>query len=293
MTTRRLDGKTALVTGASSGIGAALARELAREGANLVLTARRQDRLQALAQELTESHDVHVSVEAVDLGAPGAAAIVEERTEGAGVAIDVLVNNAGFGLYEPFAAAPWERYAQMLTLNVVALTELTHRMVPHMIARGRGWVMNVASIGAYLPTPTFAVYGASKAYVRNFTEALRYELRGTGVRAIAVCPGATQSEFTLVAGQTLLPSAERWLMSAEKCAAIAVRKMLAGRATVVTGSVNALGMWLLRLLPRALMPGLAFRFLSGSVARAPALDGPSSPEDGPKELGAPRPPDER
>ena len=125
--------------------------------------------------------------------------------------------------------------------------------------------------GRTLRSTTFAVYGATEAYVRNFTEALHYELRGTGVHAIAICPGATRSEFTQVAGQALLPSAERWMMSAEQCAAIAVRKMLSGRTTVVTGWINALGMWLLRLLPRALMPGMAFRFLSGSVAPAPAL----------------------
>lgn len=279
MAKQRLTGQRALVTGASSGIGKEIARRLAREGANLVLTARRRDRLEELARELEAAHGIKVAVEAIDLSAPDAAAALYERTEGAGLAVDVLVNNAGFGDYEEFLAAPWSRYAEMLQLNVVALTQLTRLFVPRMVERSHGRVMNVASVGAYIPTPQFAVYAASKAYVRNFTEALDYELKGTGVRAISVCPGGTKTEFLDTAGQVLKGSGEMAMMSAERCADIAVRAMLRGRRNIVTGFMNALSMWLLRFVPRAWLPAIARLSMSSAVEKSPkAL--PSAPAPG-------------
>jgi short-subunit dehydrogenase len=276
---KRLEGQRALVTGASSGIGAALARLLAREGADLVITARRRDRLQELARQLVEDEGVQVQVEDLDLAQPDAALELVARTEGSGKAVDVLVNNAGFGVHDEFVNVPWERYADMLQLNVVALTCLTRHIVPEMVARRRGHVMNVASIGAYLPTPDLAVYAATKAYVRNFTEALGYELRDTGVKAISVCPGATKTEFSQAANQEITRSGQLVMMTAERCARIALRKMLRGRRNVVTGSLNALGMWLLRLVPRALQPWFADVFL-GAGTRKAAPKALPAPTDG-------------
>jgi short-subunit dehydrogenase len=260
-----LKGRRALVTGASSGIGLELARQLARRGADLVLTARREQRLNELAAELKAKHGVDVRVVAADLAAPGAAEAIYARTEGEGLAVDILVNNAGLGSWKAFADEPWETLAGLIQVNVTALTRLTHLFVPRMVSRGRGNVMNVASIGAFTPTPWFAVYTATKAYVLDFTEALDHELKGTGVRACCVCPGGTATEFLDTAGQKLKSGRGGLLMPADRCAEIAVDKMLAGRRTVVTGFTNALGMWLLRFLPRRWIPAIADRAMRIAV----------------------------
>ncbi len=189
----------------------------------------------------------------------------------------MLVNNAGFGAYDDFVAIPWERHAAMLQVNVVALSQLSHLFLPKMIERRCGHLMNVASIGAYLPCPTFGAYAASKAYVRNVTEAIDYELKGTGVRAISVCPGGTTTEFLDHANQQLKPGASAFMMTAERCARIAVRKMLAGRRNVITGFLNALSMWALRFVPRGLYAWLGAVSMGAAVEkkpRAPALPGP-------------------
>lgn len=271
---KRLAGQRALVTGASSGIGAELARVLAEEGANLVITARRKDRLEALATELREKHGVEVRVVQSDLEEPDAPAKLLAETEGAGLAVDVLVNNAGFGAYDDFVAVPWAKTRGIIQVNLVALTELMHLFLPRMIARRHGRVMNVASMGAYMPTPTFAVYTSTKVYVRNLTEAVDFELKGTGVRAISVCPGGTTTEFLDAADQQLKGGmAKLAMMSAERCARISVRKMLAGRRNVVTGFLNALTCWLLRFIPRAWQPWLAWKTMSSAVDKKKALPG--------------------
>lgn len=287
MARRRLAGQRALVTGASSGIGLELARVLAEEGANLVLVARRVERLEALAAELRQRHGVEALVVPADLQEPDAARALFERTEGQGLAVDVLVNNAGFGAYDDFVAIPWERHAAMLQVNVVALTQLSHLFLPKMIERRHGHLMNVASIGAYLPCPTFGAYAASKAYVRNLTEAIDYELRGTGVRAISVCPGGTSTEFLDHANQKLKPGASVFMMSPERCARIAVKKMLAGRRNVVTGLLNSLSMWALRFVPRALYAWLGAVSMGATVEKARPLPGPAAP---PPALPGPPPP---
>jgi short-subunit dehydrogenase len=257
MAKQRFKGQRALVTGASSGIGAEIARRMAAEGANLVLTARRKDRLDKLATELTKAHGVKVAVVALDLADPAAPQRLFDETEGVDMAVDVLVNNAGFGAYLDFVDVDWDRYQGMLQVNVVALTQLMRLFAPSMIERRHGHIMNVASIGAYLPCPTFAVYAATKAYVRNLTEAFDYELKGTGVRAISVCPGPTTTEFMDHANQKLKSGSELAMMSAKRCANIGVNKMIAGRRNVVTGFLNALSMWLLRFVPRSWYPFFA------------------------------------
>lgn len=269
MAKKRLQGQRALVTGASSGIGKEIARKLAAEGANLVITARRKERLEALATEIKDAHGVEVRVESLDLSDPEAPAQLFAATEGADIAIDVLVNNAGLGVYQDFLDEAWPRYDVMLTVNIDALTHLCRLFLPKMVERRHGHVMNVASMGAYMPCPSFAVYAATKAYVRNFTEALDYELKGTGVRAISVCPGGTSTEFLEHADQKLKSGADLFMMSAERCAHIAVKKMLRGRRNVVTGWMNVLSCWLLRFVPRCCLPWLAAKSMSGAVEKLP------------------------
>lgn len=257
VTDGRLDGKRALVTGASSGIGARIATVLAERGTHLVLVARRRERLDALADDLRARFEVKVQVEVCDLAGPDAAENLFARTEGAGLPIDVLVNNAGGGTWEDFVKTPWDALEVQLRLNAVALTRLTHLFVPAMIERGHGHVMNIASIGAYTPTPRFAVYTATKAYVRHLSEALDEELKGSGVRVICINPGGTTTEFSERAGQKITAQGQLAMMSADRCARIAVDKMLAGRRNVVTGVLNSVSMWLLRFVPRVFYPALA------------------------------------
>jgi hypothetical protein len=253
MTDRDLKGKTALVTGASSGIGVAFARQLAARGADLVLAARREDKMKALAAELAEAHGVKVEVVALDLARPEAASELYEKTEGAGRAIDVLVNNAGGGLHRLFADTELRDVRHQIQLNVVSLVELTHRFAKAMLARSGGHILNVASIGAYTPTPTFATYAASKAFVRDFTEAVAYELADTPVRVCCLCPGGTSTEFHQAAGQTLPPAYRLAFISADACAAVGLRALFGGRRNVISGWMNKLGMFFLRFVPRRLM----------------------------------------
>jgi short-subunit dehydrogenase len=269
MATIDLKGRTALVTGASSGLGAAFARLLAARGADLVITARRAENLAALARELETAHGVKVTVIALDLSEPGAPAQLHAETEGRGRAIDVLVNNAGGGLHQNFADTPWEKIARQIQLNVVALTELTHLFVKPMLARGRGHILNIASIGAYTPSPTYATYSAGKAFVRDFTEAVAYELRHTPVRVCCLCPGGTITEFHQAAGHELNPAFKATFMTAEACAKIGLSALFSGRRNVISGLVNKISMFLLRFVPRSMM--LWMTALTMGEPRRPAL----------------------
>lgn len=252
-----LKGRTALVTGASSGIGVSFARELARAGANLVLTARRGDRLDALAKELKDAHGTEVTTIALDLGRAGAPKELFDATEGAGKPVDIVVNNAGFGTQERFDRIAWEKCAEQIQLNMVSLTELTHRFLVPMITRERGHILNVASIGAYMPVPFYATYAAGKAYVRNFSEALSSELSATNVRVCCLCPGGTRTAFLDVSGQKASWLVEASLMSADRCARIGLRALLGGRRNIVAGFGNSLMCWWLRFLPRRIMVWIA------------------------------------
>ena len=276
---QKLKGRRALVTGASSGIGSALARTLAAEGADVLIVARRQARLDALAAEIRADHGVEVDVLATDLAVPGAAETVFAYATQGGKCVDVLVNNAGFGDYRYFLDAEWSRYVDLIQLNITTLTALCHRFLPSMVERGFGHVMNIASVAAYLPNPSFAVYAGSKVYVRNFSEALDCELKGTGVRVICVSPGGTRTEFLDQAGQKLKKSGELAMMTSARCARIAVRKMLAGRRSVVIGFMNALTMYSVRFLPRAWMPAMAKFTMDTGVERVRSVALPSPGTD--------------
>lgn len=249
--------RLALVTGASSGIGVDFARELAARGANLVLVARREERLRALAEELERTHGVRTRVLAADLAKPDAPRALHDRLRGEGLAVDVLVNNAGFGVYGPFLDVAWERERQMIELDVLALVHLTKLFAADMRARGYGRVLQVASIGAFQPSPTYAAYSAAKAFVQSFGEALACELRGTGVSVTVVSPGVTESEFLAVAGQRRSLFQRLTVMPSAKVARIGVRALERGRPLVVPGFANALTAFSMRFLPRRWQASLA------------------------------------
>ena len=240
-----LTGLRALVTGGSSGIGAAIARELAARGADLVLTARRKD---ALAQVAASCAGVRVDLVVADLGVDeGAEAVWAAAT--AGGPIDLLINNAGFGAFRAFARTEPARDAEMCQLNMTSLVELTKRFLAQ--DRPRGYIVNIASIGAYQSVPNMALYAASKAFVRNFTEGLHDELRGSNISATCICPGGTKTEFHAAAGAgdySWLANAS--MMSAQSVASIAVRAMLAKKRNVIPGLINKLSCLGVRLVPR-------------------------------------------
>jgi short-subunit dehydrogenase len=248
-----LSNQRAIVTGASSGIGAAMARQLAAWGCDVVMVARRKERLDALAEELRQAHDVDVEVVALDLTGAGAPAELLESTNLDERPVDILVNNAGMGYYEPLANTSDETALQMLQLNVQALTALTHRFVRTARERARrSYVLNVSSMLGFAPCTNYAIYAATKAYIRSFSEAVAAELRGTPVTVTCLCPGGTESEFHDQAGQdksTLF----RWLsMSAERCARIGLKAMLRRRRHIVSGYLNKAYGFMTRLLPRRL-----------------------------------------
>ncbi|GAA5440743.1 hypothetical protein Dcae01_02263 [Deinococcus caeni] len=189
---------TALITGASSGIGESLARQLAAHGAHLILVARTEDRLHALAAELGARYRVQVHVLPADLNRPGAAAELHAAVQARGLNVDILVNNAGLGGYGEFSAQPPAEIDRMIAVNIGALTGLTRAFLPDMLARGRGRVLNVASTAAFQPGPLMAVYYATKAYVLSFSEAVAEEVAGSGVFVTALCPGPVQTGFQAV-----------------------------------------------------------------------------------------------
>lgn len=238
MNSASLAGKTALVTGASSGLGVDFARELAQRGASLVLVARREELLKKLQAELQERHGVSALVVTLDLGDPAAPQVLYDTLKARNVTVDILVNNAGFGVYGPELDIPWDRTRQMLMLDVVALTHLTKLFARDMVKRGLGYILQVASIGAYQPSPTYAAYSAAKSYVRSYSQALNFELRGTGVSSTAICPGITATEFLQVSGQKPTAYQRLMMMTSAQVAAIGIVAMLKRRYNVVPGFLN-------------------------------------------------------
>jgi short-subunit dehydrogenase len=245
----------ALVTGASSGIGADLARELARHGHDLVLTARRAPALEALAAEL-RGLGARATVMPKDLGVPGAARELAREIETRGMHIDVLINNAGFGDVGPFVREDPDRIDAMLQVNVAAPTALTRAIVPGMVERKHGRVMLVSSTGAFQPGPNMATYCATKAYVLSLGEALARELRGTGVTITTLCPGATLTGFAAESGAESLPLFSSKLvpkMSSASVARAGYEAMMRGKPVLVTGIANKIVAFSGRLFPRAVV----------------------------------------
>lgn len=262
MSTTILTGKTALVTGASSGLGADFARDLAGRGCNLVLVARREDLLQSLQQELSGRYQVDIEVIPLDLTEPDAPQELYERIHATGKAVDALINSAGYGLYGNFIDIPWERERNMLELDVLVLTHLTKLFIKDMVARNFGFVLQVASTGAYQPSPTYATYSAAKSYVLMFGEALNYELRKTNVRCTVLSPGITATEFLKVSGQQASRYQRLVMMSSAEVARIGIEAMLAGKSSVVPGWINAVMVWSNRLIPRRWSAAAVYRLMT-------------------------------
>ncbi len=252
-----LAGHTALVTGASSGIGAAIARTLARRGAAVVLVARRADALERLADELRQANQAAVTVRPADLADEAARASLGAELSG----VDILVNNAGLGVYGPFADASWDQTRLMLEVNVVALTHLTHLALPAMRRAGWGRILHVASTAAFQPVPLYAAYGATKAHILSFGVALNHELRGSGVTCTTLCPGVTDTEFFGVAGQTMNSFQRASIMDSDTVAKVGVDAMLRRRPFIVAGRVNALSALGGRITPPDLAARLAARMM--------------------------------
>lgn len=253
-----LRGKTALVTGASAGIGREIARVLARDVGTLILVARRRERLDELAAELkTKRPELRVLVEPVDLLDRTATGVMLDELEKRGERIDVLVNNAGFGDYGLLHERSWSKIEQMLELNVVSATFLLSRLVPPMVARRTGAVLNVGSIAGLIPSPAMAAYSATKAYINYLSETMTAELVGTGVTMTVVCPGPISTEFQEVAGSheeiAKPPMPPIMHIEAVKCAEDAVAAMVKGRPRVLPGFVPRIVATVADIMPRVFL----------------------------------------
>jgi short-subunit dehydrogenase len=253
----KLDGCTALITGASAGIGREFARQLATRARGLVLVARRGQRLEELRKELAAlDPQLTVWTRIVDLADKSQLDALGQWLEQEKIDIDLLINNAGLGDLGPFATSVPRRNDEMLMVNVVALTTLTRKLLPQMIARKRGAILNVSSSAGFLPIPDFAVYAATKAYVNSFTEALRSQLRGSGVSVCALCPGPVHTEFGEVAqrpGEPADRSPEFAFVPVQKVARDALNAVEADRPLVIPGFVMKVGMFLVRLTPMSIL----------------------------------------
>ena len=248
----------ALITGASAGIGRHLAAQFARHGFDVILAARREGALQTLAAEITAAGG-RARVIPADLERADGAALLYDHLQQTGVGVDVLVNNAGFGLQGPFAELPLERQVAMIQLNVTSLTSLTRLMLPSMLARNRGGVLNVASTAAFQPGPLMAVYYASKAFVLSLTEAVAEEVAGTALKVSCLAPGPTRTEFAERASMTGVRLFKGPVMTAEDVARIGFDGWNAGKRLVIPGLRNQLGAVLVKLSPRSIVPPLIKR----------------------------------
>ncbi len=247
----------ALITGASAGLGEQFAHLFARDGHDLVLVARNEARLEALAERL-RVHKVKAHVMAEDLSRPGAAARLFERIKSKGLAVEFLVNNAGFGSTGPFLDLPVEKEVEMVELNCTALVELCHRFGHEMRARKSGRILNIASTAGFQPGPFMATYFASKAFVLSFSEALAHELQGSGVTVTCHCPGATATEFARRAGNDESRLFQRGgVAKADAVAAHAYEAMLQGEVVAVHGFLNWVATQSVRLSPRAVVRSIA------------------------------------
>ena len=257
-----LKNDTALITGSSGGIGEEFAVQLARRGVNLVLVARRADKLAALRNRLLETHPgLLVDVVAADLAVPGSAAELASKVADLGRRVDVLVNNAGVGLHGDFVGQDVAANAAQVQLNCVTLTELTGIYLPAMTKARHGVVLNVASTASFQPTPGMAVYGATKAYVLSFTEALWKETKGSGIRVLALCPGATDTEFFARTGEEFLTSGRQ---TSKQVVDVAMAALDKSTPTVVSGLANTLLATGYRFTPRRVMLEVSQRLLKAN-----------------------------
>jgi uncharacterized protein len=255
-------GRTALITGASAGLGREFAKLAARDGHDVILVARRKERLQELAEQLGAAHAVSATVIAADLADRDAPRAIVEKIYAAGLSVDFLINNAGFGSRGAYGDSDFAREAEMVDVNIRALMELTHRFLPSMLARKSGRILNVASLAGFVPGPYMATYYATKAFVLSFSEALAAELRGTGIAVTALCPGPTNTEFSSVANSERTNLFRAGSADAAGVASYGYRAMLAGRAVAIPGLANKVIAHGAALTPRAVV-----RFLAAWVNR--------------------------
>jgi uncharacterized protein len=245
---------TALITGASLGIGHELAKLFAADGSNLALVARSEDKLSEIGRQLQMKHGIAVHVLAKDLAKPEAPQEIFTELQKAGVSVDVLVNNAGFGSYGFFAESDPVRDLEMIAVNITTLTHLTRLFLPEMLRKKSGGILNVASTAGFQPGPLMAEYYATKAYVISLTEALANELNGSGVTASVLCPGPTATDFQARAGLKDSPLFASGVMTAEAVARYAYRNFLKGKTTIIPGFKNRVLLQIERFAPRALTP---------------------------------------
>jgi short-subunit dehydrogenase len=257
---------TALITGASSGLGEEFARQLARENYDLVLTARREDRLKSVAAEALKLGSSKVEVIASDLGQADAATQLHRQIGERGIEIEYLVNNAGFGTHGLFQKLPLDREIEEINLNISALVSLTRLFLEGMVARRRGTIINVASTAAFQPVPYMATYGATKSFVLDFSEAVAYEAKPFGVTVMALCPGPTRTEFQDVAGvnETGVPSFA--YMDAKTVVAQALASARRGKSVRINGIINSVMAQSTRITPRSLVARIAGGMFKGNAA---------------------------
>ena len=241
-----------LITGASAGLGVEFARQCAARGDEVILIARRKDRLNKLAAELGKAHVI-----AADLGKPNSPAKLLEEIKSRGLWVRTLINNAGFGLRGRFDALPLDRQLEMIDLNIRSLTNLSFIVIDDMRAHGGGSILNVASTAAFQPGPNMSVYFATKAYVLSFTEALHEEWKDRGIKVSALCPGPTRTEFGDVAGIKTLGSFDRLAMEAEPVVRAGLEGLDRNQAIVIPGATNKIGAWSTRLAPRSTVRKIA------------------------------------
>lgn len=249
----------ALITGASSGFGQDFARQLAARGYHLILVARRREAMETLAAEISRQHPQCATVvEAMDLAQPGAALHLKQTLDQRGIAVDLLINNAGYGLFGAFLERPLEQTLDMIQLDIATLTEFTHLFAADMKQRGKGHVLQIASIGAYQATPTYAAYSAAKAYVLLFGEALHDELKPHGVTVTVLSPGISATGFLQASGQKATLYQRMFMMQSADVVRIGLRALFAGRASIIPGLLNTVVAWSNRLMPRILQRKIAY-----------------------------------
>jgi uncharacterized protein len=264
MTRHPFENRNALITGASTGIGAEFARQLAAQRCHLILVARSRDKLEALAAALRAAHGVRVEVIAEDLTSEGAIGRVQAEVARRGVTVDLLINNAGFATHGRFEETPIARQLEEIALNVSALVAMTHAFLPDLV-RARGAVLNVASTAAFYPIASMAVYGATKAFVLSFSEALWAELGERGVKVVALCPGATETPFFEIAGEAAAVGAKA---KASDVVRLGLRAVSTGRTYAIHGLGNYILANLARFVPRSVAARLTADVMRKNQARA-------------------------
>jgi len=248
----KFTGKTALVTGASSGIGESITRQLAETGCNLILVARREDKLNELKQELEDKHEITITTISHDLATPEAGQQLYQKTQSMGLNVDILINNAGYAKHGPFHDTPLETHIHMMGLLTTTLTELTYLYSQDMKKQREGYILLVASIAGFMPIPQFSTYAASKAFVLSLGESLSKELSAFGINVTTLCPGGTATEFMDVSGQNITGLRSHAIMTSDAVAKSGLKALSKGKTVIVPGLLYKISMASLRAVPRGL-----------------------------------------